>query len=88
LAIIHRLTSNKPMSSEGLLISSGQFVGYALGMVTVILAVTLSAAPFRRATAHWMRLVTPYVRRVSAMFVIGAGAYLVYYWVFQTGPVF
>jgi hypothetical protein len=24
---------------------------------------------------------------VSAMFVIGAGAYLVYYWVFQTGLV-
>jgi hypothetical protein len=34
---------------------------------------------------RWMRLVTPYIHQVSTMFVIGAGAYLVYYWVFQTG---
>jgi cytochrome c-type biogenesis protein len=56
-------------------------------MGTVIFAVTIGAALFRRAMARWMRLVTPYIHRVSAMFVIGAGAYLVYYWVFQTGLV-
>ena len=75
------------LAGEGALASFGQFIGYALGMGTVILAVTLGAALFRRAMARWMRLVTPYVHRVSAMFVIGAGAYLVYYWVFQTGLV-
>ena len=75
------------LAGEGALASFGQFIGYALGMGTVIVAVTLGAALFRRAMARWMRLVTPYVHRVSAMFVIGAGAYLVYYWVFQTGLV-
>jgi cytochrome c-type biogenesis protein len=75
------------LTGEGALASFGQFIGYALGMGTVIIAVTLGAALFRRAMARWMRLVTPYVHRVSAMFVIGAGAYLVYYWVFQTGLV-
>ncbi len=75
------------LSNEGLLFSFGQFIGYALGMGTVIFAVTIGAALFRRAMARWMRLVTPYIHRVSAMFVIGAGAYLVYYWVFQTGLV-
>lgn len=75
------------LAGEGALASFGQFIGYALGMGTVIIAVTLGAALFRRAMARWMRLVTPYVHRVSAMFVIGAGAYLVYYWVFQTGLV-
>jgi cytochrome c-type biogenesis protein len=75
------------LAGEGLLFSFGQFIGYALSMGTVIFAVTIGAALFRWAMGRWMRLVTPYIHRVSAMFVIGAGAYLVYYWVFQTGLV-
>ena len=75
------------LTGAGLLASFGQFIGYALGMGTVIVAVTMGTALFRRAMARWMRLVTPYIHRVSAMFVIGAGAYLIYYWVFQTGLV-
>jgi hypothetical protein len=27
----------------------------------------------------------PYTHRLGAMFLIGAGAYLIYYWVFQAG---
>jgi len=73
------------LTGGGLLSSFGQFIGYALGMGTIIVAVTLGAALFRRAMGRWMRLVTPYVHRVSAMFVVGAGAYLVYYWVFEAG---
>ena len=73
------------LASGGLLSSFWQFIGYALGMGTVIFAVTLGAALFRRAMGRWIRLVTPYIHRVSAMFLIGAGAYLVYYWVFTAG---
>ena len=73
------------LTGGGLLGSFGQFVGYALGMGTIIFGVTIGAALFRRAVGRWMRLVTPYIHRVSAMFLIGAGAYLVYYWVFQAG---
>jgi len=73
------------LTGGGLLSSFGQFIGYALGMGTIIFAVTLGAALFRRAMGRWMRLVTPYIHRVSAMFLIGAGAYLVYYWVFTAG---
>ena len=73
------------LTSEGLLFSFGQFIGYALGMGTIIFAVTIGAALFRRAMARWMRLMTPYIHRVSAMFLTGAGAYLIYYWVFQAG---
>jgi cytochrome c biogenesis protein CcdA len=63
----------------------GQFIGYALGMGVVILFVTLGAALFRRALGRWLRLVTPHVHRVTALFAIGAGAYLIYYWIFQAG---
>jgi cytochrome c biogenesis protein CcdA len=73
------------LTGGGFLASFGQFIGYALGMGTIIFIVTLGAALFRRAMGRWLRLVTPYIHRVTALFAIGAGAYLVYYWVFQGG---
>jgi len=76
------------LASEGLLLSFGQFIGYALGMGTIIFAVTIGAALFRRAMVRWLRLMTPYIHRVSAMFLTGAGAYLIYYWIFQAGLAF
>ena len=54
-------------------------------MGTIIFLVTIGAALFRRAVGRWMRLVTPYIHRVGAMFLVGAGAYLVYYWLFVSG---
>ena len=65
--------------------SFGQFLGYALGMGVVILAATIGTALFRRAIATWMDRLTPYVHRFSALFLIGAGAYLVFYWLFIAG---
>ena len=73
------------LTGGGLASSFGQFIGYALGMGTIIFLVTIGAALFRRAMGRWMRLVTPYIHRVSAMFLIGAGAYLLYYWLFVSG---
>jgi cytochrome c biogenesis protein CcdA len=73
------------LASGSLLSSFGQFIGYALGMGTIILAVTLGAALFRQAMDRWVRRLIPTIHRVSAMFFIGAGAYLVYYWVFTAG---
>ncbi|NIN70190.1 MAG: cytochrome c biogenesis protein CcdA, partial [Anaerolineae bacterium] len=63
----------------------GQFVGYALGMGTIIFVVIIGAALARRAMARWLRALTPYVHRLSAMFLIGAGVYLMYYWLFIGG---
>ncbi|MCP4537905.1 MAG: cytochrome c biogenesis protein CcdA [Chloroflexi bacterium] len=73
------------LASEGWLFSFGQFVGYALGMGTIIVVVSIGAALFRRAVFKWLRLLRPYIHRLNATFLIGAGAYLVYYWVFQAG---
>lgn len=68
------------LAAEGVLASFAQFLAYALGMGAVILFVTLGAALFRRAMARWLRRLAPHVHRLSAMFLIGAGAYLLYYW--------
>jgi cytochrome c biogenesis protein CcdA len=73
------------LAGGGALGSLSQFFGYALGMGVIIFVVTLGAALFRRALGKWLRLVTPYVHYVSAMFAIGAGAYLIYYWIFVAG---
>jgi len=65
--------------------SFGQFLGYALGMGSVILAVTVGTALFRRTISRWLDRLTPYVHRFSSLFLIGAGGYLVFYWIFIAG---
>jgi cytochrome c biogenesis protein CcdA len=73
------------LSGQGVLFSLAQFIGYALGMGTTIFVVTIGTAVFRQAMAKWVRQLIPYVHRVSALFLVGAGVYLVYYWVLQGG---
>ena len=63
----------------------GQFVSYSLGMGLVLTAVTLSVALFQGALAGLLRRAIPYLHRTSALFLIGAGLYLIYYWVFFAG---
>ena len=58
----------------------GQFLSYSLGMGTVLIAVTLGAALFKGAIGRTLRGAVPHVHRLSAMFLVAAGAYLVYYW--------
>lgn len=65
--------------------SLGQFVAYSLGMGLVLITVTVAAALFRGAVTRLLRRIVPYVHRVGALFLMGAGAYLVYYWVSVAG---
>ena len=65
--------------------SLGQFVGYALGMGSVVAVVMVAAALFQELVTNLLLKVLPYVERVGALFLLGAGAYLVYYWVVFTG---
>jgi cytochrome c-type biogenesis protein len=69
------------LATQGFAASFGQFIGYALDMGAILVAVTLGAALFRGTVARWLRAATPYVHRMSALFLLGAGAYLIYYWV-------
>jgi len=73
------------LMAGGWAMSLAQFLGYALGMGAVIAVVTVGASLFRQAVERWLRRVMPYVHRVSALFLIGAGLYLIYYWVFEAG---
>ncbi len=73
------------LAARGFAASLGQFIGYALGMGLVLMAVTVGAALFRGTVARWLREFIPSVHRMSALFLLGAGAYLVYYWGFYSG---
>lgn len=73
------------LGSQTVLSAFVQFIGYGLGMGTILIAVTIGAALFRGAVAKGLRAAVPYVHRVSALFLAGAGAYLVYYWLFIAG---
>jgi cytochrome c-type biogenesis protein len=57
-----------------------QFLGYSLGMGTVLVAVSLGAALAKGAVGRNLRRAVPHVHRASALFLIGAGLYLIYYW--------
>lgn len=67
-------------ATEGLLSGVLQFVAYGLGMGMVITALTLSAALFKGALATFLRRLIPYIERLSAVLLVGAGVYIVYYW--------
>jgi len=73
------------LTAGGWMASLAQFLGYALGMGLVIAVVTVGTSLFRQAVETWLRKVMPYVHRVSALFLIGAGLYLLYYWISETG---
>ncbi len=72
------------LSREGFLFSVLQFLNYALGMGLIITIVAISVAFFQGALDRPLRRLMPYVETVGALFLVGAGTYLVYYW-FQYG---
>jgi threonine/homoserine/homoserine lactone efflux protein len=52
-------------------------------MGAILAVITVGTALFREAVERWLRRVLPYVHRLSALFLIGAGVYLIYYWIFE-----
>lgn len=59
---------------------AGRFLGYGLGMASVLVALTLALAFFKAGLVRWLRGAQPYVQRVSAILLMLAGAYVIFYW--------
>ena len=68
------------LAVRGFLAATTQFVSYALGMGLVIAVLTLGLALFTGATVGVLRKTLPYFRILSAVLLLLAGAYIVYYW--------
>lgn len=76
------------LATQGFLASFGQFIGYALGMGVILTLVMIGTALFRGTVLRLLKSAIPYVHRASAMFLIGAGVYLLYYWIFFADAIF
>ena len=75
------------LASPGLLASLSQFISFGLGMGTILMVVTIGAALFQDALTGLVGAIVPHVHRLSALFLTGAGLYLVYYWVWLSGSI-
>ncbi len=69
------------LAAGGVIAGMLMFISYSLGMGAVLMAVTLGAALFRGAVARGLKPLLPYVERLSALLLIAAGSYIVYYWI-------
>ncbi len=66
--------------SSGWLDTLGQFLLYAAGMGSVILALTLGIAVARSVMVRWLRATLPYMGIVGAWLMVVAGVYIMFYW--------
>lgn len=82
---IFLVVAGTALAAGGLLAGTGQLVSYALGMGTMLTTVVLAAAFFQGAVARSLRALVPYVHRLSAAFLIGAGIFIVNYWLSASG---
>lgn len=64
----------------GLALVLGQFVLYALGMGLVVMLLTVVIGLFKGALVGRLRRTLPYVQPVSALLMVLAGSYIVFYW--------
>jgi cytochrome c-type biogenesis protein len=69
------------LASSGLLAGVGRFLGFGLGMATVLVTLALALAFFKQGLVRWLRRAVPYVRLASAVLLVLAGVYVISYWV-------
>lgn len=68
------------LTVDGLVPSIAQFVLYGAGMGLMITLLTVAVALFKGAIIGRVRGALPYVQPVSAVLMVVAGAYIVFYW--------
>ena len=73
------------LATRSFVASVGQFLAFGVGMGAVVIMITVGTVLFRDVVFRLLRTAMPYVYRSGSLFLIGAGAYVVYYWVFFSG---
>lgn len=73
------------LTTSGLVGGASQFISYALGMGAVVTGLTVGMALFKSTAVRTLRRVLPYVETVSALLLVVAGTYIIYYWLFTGG---
>ncbi len=68
------------ISADGFLAGTGQFLGYGLGMASVLVVLTLALALFKGGLVARIKKAVPYVQLASAVLLVLAGVYMIFYW--------
>jgi cytochrome c-type biogenesis protein len=68
------------IAADGVVAGAGRFLGFGLGMAAVLVALTVTLAFFKEGLLKWLRGALPYVQTASAILLILAGAYVIFYW--------
>lgn len=68
------------LAVSGTLAATGQFLLYSMGMGVVIIGLTVGMALFKETVVGLLRRTLPYIGLLSSIFMITAGAYIVFYW--------
>jgi cytochrome c-type biogenesis protein len=72
-------------SLQGYVSGVAVFASYALGMGMVVTALTVSMSLAQQGFLRVLRASMRYVDRIAGVLLVGAGAYLIYYWAFNGG---
>jgi cytochrome c-type biogenesis protein len=67
-------------AAGGVVAGAARFLGYGLGMASVLVALTVALAFFKEGLLKWVRGALPFVQTASAILLILAGAYVIFYW--------
>ncbi len=73
------------LATGGVLAGVGRFVSFGLGMAAVLMVLTLALAFFKQGLVKWLRNAVSYVQLASAVLLMLAGAYIIYYWLTSVG---
>jgi cytochrome c-type biogenesis protein len=74
------------LASGSVLAGVGRFFGFGLGMAAVLVTLTLALAFFKQGLVRWLRRAVPYVQVASAVLLMLAGAYVIFYWLASGSP--
>ncbi len=73
------------LAAAGPVQTMAQFISYATGMGTMLTIVVLGAAFFRGLVTRSIRGAMPYMHRVGAAMLLGAGVFIIHYWLGPSG---
>jgi cytochrome c-type biogenesis protein len=67
-------------AAGGVVVGAARFVGYGMGMASVLVALTVALALFKEGIIKWLRGALPYAQTASAILLILVGTYVIFYW--------
>lgn len=68
------------LATAGVVEAATVFGAYALGMATMLMALSVGAALLRDGLAARLKRLLPYMHRIAGLMLVLSGAYLSYYW--------